>query len=72
MANNNNGALLRAMISASGLTQMQALDKVNKGQAFPVALSTWKSYLADPHSVRFRNCPEKVMRRARQVLTATS
>lgn len=59
---------LRKLIEQSGLTQTEALRVVNNGQAFPIALSTWKAYLASPDSKRRRRCPERVVERARQTI----
>jgi hypothetical protein len=56
------------LIEAAGIWQATALDLVNEGQAFPIALSTWKSYLAAADSARRRPCPDKVLERARSVI----
>ncbi|AME28646.1 hypothetical protein AXG89_33190 (plasmid) [Burkholderia sp. PAMC 26561] len=53
----DNGIALRALIEQAEMTQADALAALNKGQAFPVALSTWKAYLAAPDSTRRRACP---------------
>ncbi|MEX3917924.1 hypothetical protein AB4Y43_17030 [Paraburkholderia sp. BR10872] len=63
-----NNEQLREMVEQSGLTQVEALALINAGQAFPVALSTWKSYLAAPTSARRRNCPDAVLKRAKQTI----
>lgn len=55
---------LRELIEQSGLTQTDALALINGGQAFCIALSTWKSYLAAPVSARRRRCPQDVLERA--------
>ena len=64
----DNGVALRALIERSGLTQAEALTVLNKDQAFPVALSTWKAYLAAPDSTRRRACPDKVLEHARKTI----
>ncbi|CAG9173472.1 hypothetical protein LMG23992_02463 [Cupriavidus laharis] len=64
----DNGAVLRALIEQAGITQAEALALVNKGQAFPISLSTWKSYLAAPDSARRRNCPDAVINHARKTI----
>ncbi|CAG9168056.1 hypothetical protein [Cupriavidus pinatubonensis] len=65
-AKEDNGAALRDLIEQAGITQAEALALVNKGQAFPISLSTWKSYLAAPESARRRNCPDAVIAHARK------
>ncbi|MBR8426222.1 MULTISPECIES: hypothetical protein [Burkholderia cepacia complex] len=64
----DNGASLRALIEAAGMTQAEALDVVNAGQAFPIALSTWKAYLAAPDSARRRTCPDNVLEHAKKTI----
>lgn len=64
----DNNAELRALIKKSGLTQAEALRVVNNGQAFPIALSTWKAYLASPDSTRRRQCPKRVVDHARKTI----
>jgi hypothetical protein len=68
----DNGTALRALIENAGLTQVEALAVVNKGQAFPIALSTWKAYLAAPDSARRRECPDKVLEHARKRINRTA
>ena len=64
----DNGAVLRALIEQAGITQAEALALVNKGQAFPISMSTWKSYLAAPDSARRRNCPNAVITHAKKTI----
>jgi uncharacterized protein YehS (DUF1456 family) len=64
----DNGVVLRSLIEQAGLTQADALAALNKGQAFPIALSTWKAYLAAPDSARRRACPDKVLEHARKTI----
>ncbi|WP_175223648.1 MULTISPECIES: hypothetical protein [Burkholderia] len=61
-------AELRRLIERAGLTQIEALRIVNNGQAFPIALSTWKAYLALPDSARRRFCPKRVVEHARRTI----
>ena len=39
-AEETNGALLRRLIEKAGMTQLEALELVNVGQAKPIAVST--------------------------------
>jgi transcriptional regulator with XRE-family HTH domain len=64
----DNGTALRSIIESAGLTQAEALAAVNKGQAFPIALSTWKAYLAASESNRRRPCPDRVLEHARKAI----
>lgn len=64
----DNGSALRALIERAGLTQAQALAVLNTGQAFPIALSTLKAYLAAPDSARRRACPNNVLDHARRTI----
>lgn len=68
----DNGAILRSLIADSGLTQAEALALVNRGQAFPIALSTWKAYLAAPDSTRRRMCPDNVIAHAKKTIKKNS
>ncbi|SAL07573.1 hypothetical protein AWB78_08638 [Caballeronia calidae] len=64
----DNGIALRSLIEQAGLTQADALAALNRGQAFPIALSTWKAYLAAPDSARHRACPDNVLAHAKKTL----
>lgn len=64
----DNGAALRKLIEDAGITQTEALAVVNRGQAFPISISTWKSYLAAPESARRRNCPDAVLTHATKTI----
>jgi uncharacterized protein YehS (DUF1456 family) len=68
----DNGVALRCLIEQAGLTQADALAALNAGQAFPIALSTWKAYLAAPDSTRRRVCPDKVLAHARKTIGKAS
>jgi hypothetical protein len=68
----DNGIALRELIEHAGLTQADALAVLNKGQAFPIALSTWKAYLAAPDSARRRACPDNVLVHAQKTIGKAS
>ena len=68
----DNGMALRELIEHAGMTQADALAALNKGQAFPIALSTWKAYLAAPDSARRRACPDNVLEHARKTIGKAS
>jgi uncharacterized protein YehS (DUF1456 family) len=68
----DNGVALRSLIERAGLTQADALAALNKGQAFPIALSTWKAYLAAPDSTRRRVCPDHVLAHAKKTIGKAS
>ena len=59
---------LRELVKASGLTQTEILARFNRGQARPMALRTFKTYLADPESKTRVTCPEAVLNRIRKVI----
>lgn len=62
-----NGKELRELIEASGLTQTEALDMFNAGQARKLSLGHWKSYLSAPGTSRWTACPDEVVTQARQL-----
>ena len=62
---------LRDLWQASGLTQEDALKKINHRQARPWAMSTFKAFMAAPESSRRRTCTAEFMERAEKVLTPT-
>ena len=64
----DNGIALRELIEHAEMTQADALMAVNRNQAFPIALSTWKAYLAAPSSARRRICPNNVLEHARKTI----
>ena len=68
----DNGVVLRSLIEKAGLTQVDALAALNRGQAFPIALSTWKAYLAAPDSARRRACPDNVLAHAKKTIGKAS
>lgn len=63
-----NNEQLKIAIKAAGLTQAEALARWNEGQARPLAASTWKAYLGNPDSIRYRKCPDYVLSRMQDVL----
>lgn len=68
----DNSDTLRDLIENSGLTQLEALARFNRGQAKPMALRTLKSYLAS-HDARTRiNCSDSVLERMRKVLKCSN
>lgn len=69
-ADETNGAVLRRLIEKAGLTQLEALELVNVGQAKPIAMSTWKAYLASKESKRWRDCPQTILAHAESRLVA--
>ena len=46
----------------------EALALVNKKQLRPLALSTWKAYMAGPDVARRRACPGEILSHAQKVL----
>lgn len=71
-AEETNGAVLRRLIEKAGMTQLEALELVNVGQAKPIAVSTWKAYLASRESKRWRDCPETILAHAKSRLGTDS
>ena len=64
----DNGEKLRKLIEGAKLTQQEALALVNEGQAFPISMSAWKSYLSDVSASRRRSCSDAVLNRASEVI----
>jgi len=64
----DNSDTLRELLEHSGLTQLEALARFNRGQAKPTALRTFRTYLAS-HDAKTRiNCSDAVLERMRKVL----
>lgn len=63
----DNGLLLRELLASTGVTQVDALARFNKGQAKPMALRTLKTYLALPDSKTRVPCPDAVLKRMKKV-----
>lgn len=68
MAEKDNGLVLRELMEASGLTQQEALARFNKGQVKPMALRTFKTYLARPDSKTRVLCSDTVLARFKKVV----
>lgn len=64
----DNGLKLRELLANSGLTQLEALAKFNQGQAKPMALRTFKTYLAAPGSKTRITCTDAVLERFENIL----
>ena len=69
-AKETSGAVLRRLIETAGLSQLEALDLVKVGQAKPIAVSTWKAYLASRDSKRWRDCPDTILAHAKSRLAS--
>jgi len=67
----DNSDKLKALIEDSGLTQMEALGRFNRGQARKMALRTLKSYLASHNAKTRVNCSEAVLERMQKVIHHT-
>lgn len=72
MEEKDNGQQLREVIEAAGVTQPEALDRFNRGQALSLSLSQWKAYLAKPDSARRSPCPDAVLKRAKRIFAKAS
>ncbi len=66
--NKDNNQALRELWESTGLSQAEALALVNKKQLRPLALSTWKAYMAGPDVARRRACPGEILSHAQKVL----
>lgn len=64
----DNNQALRELWESTGLSQPQALALINANQARPLALSTFKAYLATPDASRRRDCPKEILDHAKKVL----
>ena len=64
----DNNEALRKLWESTGLSQAEALALVNKKQLRPIALSTWKAYMAGPEVARRRECPTEILSHAKKVL----
>lgn len=63
----DNGDRLRAVIAASGLTQVQALARFNHRQARPITLRSLKGYCARKSTDSRVICTDAVLRRFARV-----
>lgn len=64
----DNNQALRELWESTGLSQVDALKILNKNQLRPIALSTWKAYMAGPKVTRRRECPGEILSHAQKVL----
>ena len=60
---------LRELWEFTGLSQPEALVLINSKQARPLALSTFKAYMAAPGVLRRRACPKEILDHAKKVLS---
>lgn len=65
----DNNAMLRKLWENSGLTQDEALLRINKGQVRGIKPSTFKAYMAAHGVARRRECPSEILAHAQKVLT---
>lgn len=63
----DNNLALREMWEKSGITQADALVLLNRGQARPLKMSTFKAYMAGPDTVRRRECPDEMLAHAKRM-----
>ena len=70
IAGSTNNQRLRSLLTASGLTQQEALDRLNKNQARPVSLSALKSWLSSPESQRHRSLSGAMLAHAERTLAS--
>lgn len=63
----DNNQQLRDLWLNSGLTQQEALNRVNAKQLRPLAMSTFKAYMASVEASRRRDCPDELLAHARKV-----
>lgn len=64
----DNGQQLRKLLADSNITQGEALARLNKRQVKPMALRTFKTYLAAPDSKTRIACPDAVLQRMKEIL----
>lgn len=68
MSNSANNELLRKLVEGAGLTQMDALERFNKGiKVRKISASAWKGYFCNPDSKRFRNFSDALLEHAIKV-----
>lgn len=70
-ANHPNNTRLRELIEQAGLTQLDALALFNRGLIKPYKDSSWKAYLADVDSARWRRFDEVLLKHAEKALSRT-
>lgn len=65
---NPNNARLRELIEGAGLSQPEALALFNKGLGpAGYSLDTWKAFLVNPDSKKFRPLKDKLLAHAEKV-----
>jgi len=69
--NRPNNVRLRELIEKAGLTQARARHLFNLDQLRPISESTWKAWLADRESARWRPVSDAYLERAEKVFTTT-
>lgn len=68
----SNGCRLRDLIKDAELTQWESLEIFNTSHPKlfrPYALSTWKAFLSDPGSARWRPLSEDLLKRAKNIFS---
>jgi uncharacterized protein YehS (DUF1456 family) len=63
----NNSIRLRQLIKEAGLTQKEALERFNHGQARPLSMSGWMAYFVNPESSRFRKPNDAILAYAEKI-----
>jgi hypothetical protein len=69
---NTNGQRLRDLIDGANLTQEQALELFNTTRPAlfkPYALSSWKAFLSEPTSTRWRPFGDSLLERAESIFS---
>jgi hypothetical protein len=67
---NTNGKRLRELLAGAGLTQEQGLELFNNSRPKlfdPYALSSWKAFLSEANSTRWRPFSDKLLERAENI-----
>lgn len=67
--NDPNNDRLRELISAAGLTQLDALAIFNRSLIKPYSTSAWKAFLADRGAARWRRFDDALLGHAEKVLS---
>lgn len=70
--NDPNNVRLRELISQSGLTQSEALDAFNQKMIKPYKESSWKAFLSNPSSKRWRRFDAVLLAHAEKVFSKIS
>ena len=64
----DNNQALHELWESTGLSQPAALALINQKQLRPIALSTWKAYMAGADVGRRRDCPDEILAHAKKIL----